>query len=56
MRLSASSIAEVQVHIFSLTMRDIIIYVPDDGRRISRNVATLNTLAHDMINLLYYEQ
>ena len=29
--------------------------MPDDGRSISRNVAHLNILAHDMINLLYYE-
>ena len=28
-------------------------FSPDDGRRISRNVAYLNILAHDMINLLY---
>ena len=28
---------------------------PDDGRSISRNVAHLNILVHDMINLLYYE-
>ena len=28
---------------------------PDDGRSISRNVALLNILAHDVINLLYYE-
>ena len=27
----------------------------DDGRSISRNVAHLNILVHDMINLLYYE-
>ena len=27
---------------------------PDDGRSISRNVARLNILVHDMINLLYY--
>ena len=27
---------------------------PDDGRSISRNVAHLNILVHDMINLLYY--
>ena len=27
----------------------------DDGRSISQNVAHLNILAHDMINLLYYE-
>ena len=29
---------------------------PDDGRSISRNVASLNLLIHDTINLLYYEQ
>ena len=29
--------------------------MPDDGRSISRNVAHLNILVHDMINLLYYE-
>ena len=28
---------------------------PDDGRSISRNVASLNILVHDVINLLYYE-
>ena len=28
---------------------------PDDGRSISRNVASLNILVHDMINLVYYE-
>ena len=27
---------------------------PDDGRSISRNVAHLNILVHDVINLLYY--
>ena len=27
----------------------------DDGRSISRNVADLNILVHDMINLLYYK-
>ena len=26
----------------------------DDGRSISRNVASLNILVHDVINLLYY--
>ena len=26
---------------------------PDDGRSISRNVASLNILVHDVINLLY---
>ena len=35
-------------------MRGIIIYLPDDGRSISRNVAHLNLLVHDMTNLLYY--
>ena len=29
--------------------------LPDDGRNISRNVAHLNILVHDVINLLYYE-
>ena len=29
---------------------------PDDGRSISRNVAHLNILVHDMINLLYYKR
>ena len=29
---------------------------PDDGRSISRNVAHLNILVHDMINLLYYKE
>ena len=28
---------------------------PDDGRSISRNVASLNILVHDVINLLYYK-
>ena len=28
---------------------------PDDGRSISRNVAHLNILVHDVINLLYYQ-
>ena len=28
--------------------------LPDDGRSISGNVAHLNILVHDMINLLYY--
>ena len=28
--------------------------MPDDGRSISRNVASLNILVHDVINLLYY--
>ena len=27
----------------------------DDGRSISRNVASLNILVHDVINLLYQE-
>ena len=29
--------------------------LPDDGRSISRNVAHLNILVHDLTNLLYYE-
>ena len=29
--------------------------LPDDGRSISRNVAELNILVHDVITLLYYE-
>ena len=29
---------------------------PDDVRNIRRNLASLNILAHDVINLLYYEQ
>ena len=28
---------------------------PDDGRSISRNVASLHIFVHDEINLLYYE-
>ena len=28
--------------------------MPDDGRSISRNVAHLNILVHDVRNLLYY--
>ena len=28
--------------------------MPDDERNISRNVAHLNILVHDVINLLYY--
>ena len=35
--------------------RSMIRIRPDDGRSISRNVAHLNILVHDMINLLYYE-
>ena len=30
-------------------------WTSDDGRSISRNVAHLYLLVHDMINLLYYE-
>ena len=29
---------------------------PDDGRSIYRNIASLNRIVHDVINLLYYEQ
>ena len=28
---------------------------PDDGRSISRNVASLNILVYDLMNLLHYE-
>ena len=30
-------------------------YFSHDGRSISRNIASLNILVHDVINLLYYE-
>ena len=30
--------------------------MPDDGRSISRNVASLNILVHDVINLLYIDK
>ena len=30
-------------------------YSLDDGRSISRNEASLNTIVHDMINLLWYD-
>ena len=43
---------QVQVNIFSLNMRDIIVTFLDDGRSISRNFASLNMLAHDLVNLL----
>ena len=29
--------------------------LPDDGRCISQNIASLNILAHDVINVKYYE-
>ena len=34
---------------------DISFILPNDGRSISQNVASLNILVRDMINLLYYE-
>ena len=38
------------------TFREIFFYHrPDDGSSTSQNVALLNILVHDMINLLYYE-
>ena len=44
-------------HITSTFSRGKIYFIiqPDDGRSISRNVAHLNILVHDVINLLYYE-
>ena len=33
---------------------DVKIFSLDDGRSISRNIASLNILVHNMINLLYY--
>ena len=38
-----------------VTFREVT-FLPDDRRSISRNVASLNKLAHDVINLLYYER
>ena len=46
---------QFQVRIFPLTTRDIIIYAADDGRSISRNVASINTLVHEVMNLMYYK-
>ena len=38
------------------TFREILLASSgDDGRSISQNVAHLNILVHDVINLLYYE-
>ena len=42
------------------TSKNIFTYIkiykwPDDGRSISQNVASLNILVHNVINLLYYE-
>ena len=53
--LTVSFIVSVKVGIFTLNMRNIIIYIADDGRSICRNVAHLNILVHDMVNLLYDE-
>ena len=36
-------------------MRDIIIYVSDDGRGISQTIVSLSILVHDVINVLYCE-
>ena len=37
------------------TFREILLpSLPEDGRSISQNVASLNILVHDVINLLYY--
>ena len=44
---SASSTVFVQVRIFVINVRDIIIYVYGDGKSISRNVVSLNILVHE---------
>ena len=39
------------------TFREILLpSSPDDGRSISRNVASLSIHVHDVINLLYYKE
>ena len=50
--LSLSFIISVQICMFPLNMYDIIIYV---AWWRERNIASLNIVAHDAINLLYYE-
>ena len=40
---------------FNPTINTSPIMPPNDGRSISRNIAQLNILVHDMINLLYYK-
>ena len=44
-----------QVCLLRLRFQKYFSHQPDDGRSISQSVASLNMLAHDMINLLYYE-
>ena len=44
-----------QVCLSELRFERYFSHPSDDGRSISRNVAQLNILVHDMINLLYYE-
>ena len=49
-----------EINIISLSRHEQVClmrlrFEPDDGRSISRNVASLNILVHDVINLLYYE-
>ena len=39
---------------FNPTINTSPIIPPNDGRSISRNIAQLNILVHDMINFLYY--
>ena len=52
--LSVICIASVQVCIFPLNTPDIIIYVARYGRSISRNIASIDMLVLDVINLLHY--
>ena len=47
------SSAKLQIYVFSIKREKSLINMGDDGRSISRNVAHLNILAHDVINLLY---
>ena len=46
---------EIKIKNYNVMIDDITFTFPHEGRSISRNVAHLNILVHDMINLLYYE-
>ena len=46
---------KVEVCLSWLRFERYFSHYQDDGRSISRNVANLNILVHDMINLLYFE-
>ena len=39
----------------SLIIEKSSLTLPNDRRSISRNEASLNTLVHDVVNLIYYE-